>query len=259
MLCNAGSMVSYDTADMRINVILPGNPMTVSQAEELAQSLLVASAAVRSSVGVIISKKKSKSSGMTRYFTGRACVNGHLTERMVSNGACIGCLRQFRSSTPEARIKERRRISTLRKATPEKRSKRNKKERLRESQRIGRALRNRLGLAVNGGARAGSAVRDLGCTIEEFKTYISLKFQPGMSWENHGIRGWHFDHIRPLAVFDLSDRAQFLAASHFTNYQPLWADDNHKKSNRIIPIDVIDLAFARSVLSEAGVTYREVS
>src|SRR2546421_9319002 len=58
------------------------------------------------------------------------------------------------------------------------------------------------------GIRAGSAVRDLGCSIEFFKEYISGQFLFGMSWDNYGY--WHLDHIRPLASFDLTDRAQFL-------------------------------------------------
>jgi hypothetical protein len=72
--------------------------------------------------------------------------------------------------------------------------------------------------------KAGSAVRDLGCSISELKVYIESKFQSGMSWNNYGK--WHIDHIKPLVKFDLQDRAQFLEACHFTNLQPLWAEQN---------------------------------
>ena len=89
-------------------------------------------------------------------------------------------------------------------------------------------LRVRVGNAVRYGARGGSAVRDLGCTVAEFRAYIASKFVAGMSWENWGE--WHLDHIKPLADFDLSDRAQFLEAVHFSNYQPLWALDNCRKN-----------------------------
>ena len=78
---------------------------------------------------------------------------------------------------------------------------------------------------------AGSAVRDLGCTIEELKLYLAAKFQPGMSWENWSFAGWHIDHIRPLASFDLTDSAQFKLAVHYTNLQPLWAKDNFSKGD----------------------------
>jgi len=93
--------------------------------------------------------------------------------------------------------------------------------------RISANLRTRLSVAVRNGQKSGSAVSDLGCTIPEFKEYIVSKFLTSMSWDNYGE--WHLDHIRPLSSFDLTDREQFLAASHFTNYQPLWAKDNRRK------------------------------
>ena len=82
-----------------------------------------------------------------------------------------------------------------------------------------------------GGRRAVSAVRDLGCTIAELRQHLESKWLPGMSWENHGKNGWHVDHIRPLAAFDLTVREQAVVAVHYTNLQPLWATDNHKKSS----------------------------
>ena len=51
-----------------------------------------------------------------------------------------------------------------------------------------------------------------------------------MSWSNYGE--WHIDHIIPLSSFDLMDREQFLEAVNYRNLQPMWADDNRKKSNK---------------------------
>lgn len=90
-------------------------------------------------------------------------------------------------------------------------------------------LRSRLYKAVRNGYKTGSAVRDLGCTIAELKIYLEGLFQPGMTWENWSYEGWHIDHKRPLASFDLEDPAQFLQAVHFTNLQPMWAKDNIRK------------------------------
>lgn len=102
--------------------------------------------------------------------------------------------------------------------------------------RLAHALRKRLFKAVRSqlsggepGKRGGSAVRDMGCSIVEFKNYIESKFQPGMSWDNWGPKGWHIDHIVPLSKFDLTNREQFLKACHYTNLQPLWARDNLSK------------------------------
>lgn len=97
-----------------------------------------------------------------------------------------------------------------------------------------RRLRDRLYKAINNNQKSGSAVRDLGCTIAELKVYLQSKFQPGMSWDNWALDGWHIDHIKPLSSFDLTDRNQFLEACHYTNLQPLWAQDNLSKSDKIL-------------------------
>jgi hypothetical protein len=92
-------------------------------------------------------------------------------------------------------------------------------------------LRRRLNKALNRNYKSGSAVRDLGCSIDELKIYLESKFQSGMNWDNYGLYGWHIDHIKPLASFDLTDRNQLLEACHYTNLQPLWANDNLTKGS----------------------------
>lgn len=78
--------------------------------------------------------------------------------------------------------------------------------------------------------KKGSAVRDLGCSMDELIPHLEALFQENMTWENYGK--WHVDHILPLFHFDLTDREQFLKACHYTNLQPLWARDNLKKGNK---------------------------
>lgn len=89
-------------------------------------------------------------------------------------------------------------------------------------------LRSRLNRLIKN-KKVGSAITDLGCSIEDLKTHLESKFQPGMTWQNHGIKGWHIDHIKPLYDFDLTDKVQFLEACHYTNLQPLWWYDNLSK------------------------------
>lgn len=72
----------------------------------------------------------------------------------------------------------------------------------------------------------------LGCSIEEFKHYIESKFTDGMTFDNHGKNGWHLDHIVPLAT--AKTKEDIIRLNHYTNFQPLWAEDNLKKSNKII-------------------------
>ena len=102
--------------------------------------------------------------------------------------------------------------------------------------RIALKLRQRLNKALKGNFKIGSAVRDLGCSIKELKERLESKFyshpetNEEMSWDNYGRKGWHIDHIKLLASFNLSDRKQFLIANHYNNLQPLWAEDNLRKN-----------------------------
>lgn len=92
--------------------------------------------------------------------------------------------------------------------------------------RLAHNLRSRLNKVI----KYGSAVKDLGCSIEELKKHIESQFSKGMSWDNYGE--WHLDHIKPLAKYNLKDRNEFLNACHYTNLQPLWASDNLSKGDK---------------------------
>ncbi len=89
--------------------------------------------------------------------------------------------------------------------------------------------------AKNNTKKIGSAVRDLGCSIDEFKAYLESKFEPWMTWENYGAwdlkkRTWQIDHIIPLCKFSLEKKEDFLKACHYTNLQPLCSHANYKKN-----------------------------
>jgi hypothetical protein len=102
--------------------------------------------------------------------------------------------------------------------------------------KLSNSLRSRLTHAVSNKQKSGSAVRDLGCSIEELRLHLESKFQPGMNWKNYGRSGWHIDHVIPLSSFDLLDRDQLLKACHYTNLQPLWAQDNLiKGAKSVVP------------------------
>lgn len=96
-------------------------------------------------------------------------------------------------------------------------------------------LRGRLSHAIKENSKSGSAVSDLGCTIEQLKQKFELMFYPHpdtgeiMSWKNYGYYGWHIDHIAPLCNFDLTDKEQFKKACHYTNLQPMWSKQNMSK------------------------------
>ena len=97
--------------------------------------------------------------------------------------------------------------------------------------RIACILRARFKKKVNGESRSLATFDLVGCSPNEARLHIESLFQPGMSWDNYPE--WHIDHIVPLASFDLTDEGQQKQAFHYTNLQPLWAEDNLKKRDKI--------------------------
>ena len=98
--------------------------------------------------------------------------------------------------------------------------------------RLRNSLRARFHKALKGRLKTGSAVRDLGCTMDELIVHLESQFSEGMSWNNQG-RAWHIDHIVPLASFDLTDRRQLLEACNWRNLRPMWSNANRSKHARI--------------------------
>ena len=96
-------------------------------------------------------------------------------------------------------------------------------------------LRTRIIMAVKNNQKCGHTMDILGCSIEQFKTYMEKQFQHGMVWSNHGFGKdkWNIDHIIPCASFDLSDPKQQRICFHYTNMQPLWHKDNMKKNDSL--------------------------
>lgn len=72
----------------------------------------------------------------------------------------------------------------------------------------------------------------VGCTPQELKEHLEKQFKEGMTWDNHGKYGWHIDHIIPLSSATTEEELYKLC--HFTNLQPLWAEENLSKGNRIL-------------------------
>jgi len=70
--------------------------------------------------------------------------------------------------------------------------------------------------------------------INIVRTYIEKQFKSGMTWSNHGLKGWHIDHIKPISSFDLTNKEEQKKAFHYTNLQPLWAIENLKKCDKVL-------------------------
>jgi hypothetical protein len=120
--------------------------------------------------------------------------------------------------------------------------------------RIAESLRARLNNCLRGKVKKSSAVRDLGCTLNEFVARIESMFQPGMSWENWGSGpgSWQLDHIFPLAWVNLEDATEQRAACHHRNLQPLWFEDNASKGDGISAIAQNLFIELKEVVSSQG-------
>jgi hypothetical protein len=70
----------------------------------------------------------------------------------------------------------------------------------------------------------------LGCNYEVAFNHIEKQFIKGMNWENRTL--WHIDHIIPLASAKTEE--ELIKLCHYTNLQPLWAEDNLKKGSKIL-------------------------
>lgn len=98
--------------------------------------------------------------------------------------------------------------------------------------RMTQNLRRRINSALHGKNKSQNTLSMIGCTIEELKLYLEKQFTKGMSWDNYGE--WHIDHIKPCASFDLSLENEQKLCFHYTNLQPLWAEDNLRKSYKTL-------------------------
>jgi hypothetical protein len=74
----------------------------------------------------------------------------------------------------------------------------------------------------------------IGMTPIELKEYLEKQFSQGMNWSNYGK--WHIDHIIPLSSAKSEDEIYKLC--YYSNLQPLWAEDNLRKSNKIIKKEI---------------------
>jgi len=97
--------------------------------------------------------------------------------------------------------------------------------------KIVQRFRTRISLVIKKNTKYFKFWEVVGCSLEFLKKYLESKFTEGMTWENYGKYGWHIDHIRPCASFDLSDPEQQKQCFHYSNLQPLWWRDNYIKGS----------------------------
>ena len=158
----------------------------------------------------------------------RACLD---TERLLKRrsdieniGVCLGCRNSISRRATRCRV-----CASIEKWKD--------KARLPEVL-LRRKLRNTIGRRVSSALKkyqqkkTDSSLEYLGCSIEELSEHLEKSFTGIMSWENHGVFGWHIDHIRPVSSFDLSKEDDVKTCFSYKNLQPLWWEDNLKKGNK---------------------------
>ena len=239
--------------------------MTLDNAPTKGYTLFIRQRCHRAKLMEIISRQEAQAKGLKRYFTGEPCKNGHVAERQTSNSTCMECARfkdKKRNGTPKRKASHtasrNRNIETMRardrargKQPERMAANRDWKEKNREQHnaasveytrkrlavdplyRLTRQLRNRArkALLASRACKSGATFELIGCTSAELRSHLEAQFSEGMSWENYSYRGWHVDHIRPCASFDLTDPEQQKQCFHFSNLQPLWRLENRLKSD----------------------------
>ena len=195
-----------------------------------------------------------------------------LKGKLNSDGRCQACKREYKRewlSRPGKKNKVRTRINLWRQTTPEgqayvkkynqsaetrkyrkrhrkmphmqaaRRLQRNNRMRIDVHFKLKDRVRNRLRkiLKLANTKKTQTTFKLLGCSPDFLRQHLEAQFQPGMSWDNWTIDGWHIDHIKPCASFDLTDTAQQRECFHYTNLQPLWAKDNLRKGATVIQLE----------------------
>lgn len=69
---------------------------------------------------------------------------------------------------------------------------------------------------------------------EQLVEHLEKQFVDGMTWENYGE--WHVDHKLPITYFNFKEVGdeEFLKCWGLDNLQPMWGDENIKKSNKVL-------------------------
>ncbi len=209
------------------------------------------------------SRSEAKRLGLTSYFTGEACENGHIDRRYTNTGICYSCKR-IQAKRDYSRHAERI-IETNKKSNKKNRQTRNKasrewvrkntikrleilaryrnknrnnirkqgiqyqhRRRLNPEYRLSRAISKALWAWLKGSKAFRHWEEIVNFTVSDLREHLESKFRDGMTWENYGSY-WHVDHVKPLSLCTSTEEAWTLS-----NLQPLTKFENLSKNNRFI-------------------------
>lgn len=71
-------------------------------------------------------------------------------------------------------------------------------------------------------------------TPEKLINHLELQFKGGMNWDNYGE--WHVDHKLPITHFNIIEMGddEFMKCWSLENLQPMWGEENIRKSNKVV-------------------------
>ena len=69
---------------------------------------------------------------------------------------------------------------------------------------------------------------------EDLIVHLENQFKDGMNWDNYGE--WHVDHILAISRHNIQEIGdeEFMKCWSLSNLQPMWGEDNIRKSNKIL-------------------------
>lgn len=73
-------------------------------------------------------------------------------------------------------------------------------------------------------------IPELGWSARQLQEHLESLFEEGMTWENHALKGWHIDHVRPISSFPIGTPLSVI--NELCNLRPLWACENLSKGGK---------------------------
>lgn len=136
------------------------------------------------------------------------------------------------------KIKEMRRVYHASDEFKEKKRIKDKERRQVDPEyRLKSYIRGRINM-VTKGVKSGNTHHLIGCNFEQLKKWLKYQLKDDMTFDNYG-KVWHIDHVIPIAFFDIKHKNEQELAFNWSNLQPLKAEENLVKNNKIISSYII--------------------